>query len=204
MTHVDEEGVGGLARGLRREARANPELVGGLLLDCAVQLGHKAPVYALLLGTSPGAAGEGGAVAAVEGSSKRLCRRSQAAHLPALPSRSLTAPLTCAPAACRLPGLVNVDEPELAAQIAARCAAQLNACLQPGGDVRRARLLLRFTAALAVTNVLHAASVLAAARSLVDAALAAAEAGEPRSLGVRAGVRRATAAAARLVPHALP
>lgn len=59
-----------------------------------------------------------------------------------------------------------------------RAAAEINAGLQPGGDVRRARLLLRSAAALVVTNVLHAASVLAALRSLVDTAMACADASE--------------------------
>lgn len=62
--------------------------------------------------------------------------------------------------------------------MAQRASAELAVCLQPGGDMRRARLLLRFAAALVVANVLHAASVLAAAQALVDAALAAAEASE--------------------------
>jgi hypothetical protein len=44
--------------------------------------------------------------------------------------------------------------------------------------VRRARLLLRFAAALVPANAVHAASVLAALRSLVDAALGMAQASE--------------------------
>ena len=75
-------------------------------------------------------------------------------------------------------GLLNVEDPEAVQALVQRAAAELNACLQPGGDVRRARLLLRFCVALVATNVLHAASVLAALRSLVDTAVAAAEASE--------------------------
>lgn len=37
-------------RQLRREARTDPLYAHGALLDCAVQLGHKAPLYALLAG----------------------------------------------------------------------------------------------------------------------------------------------------------
>ena len=80
---------------------------------------------------------------------------------------------------CPVPaGLLNVEDPEAVQALVQRAAAEINACLQPGGDVRRARLLLRFCVALVATNVLHAASVLAALRSLVDTALAAAEASE--------------------------
>ena len=75
-------------------------------------------------------------------------------------------------------GLLNVEDPEAVQALVQRAAAEITACLQLGGDVRRARLLLRFCVALVATNVLHAASVLAALRSLVDTALAAAEASE--------------------------
>ena len=57
-----------------------------------------------------------------------------------------------------------------------RGAAALNACLKSGTDLRRARLLLRFCAALVVTNVLHASSVLATLQQFVEAALALAQA----------------------------
>lgn len=59
--HLEEEAVSGLVRGMRREARANPLLVAGMLLDCAVQLSPKAPVYALLVGepSQPDAVGGG-------------------------------------------------------------------------------------------------------------------------------------------------
>ena len=73
-----------------------------------------------------------------------------------------------------------MDDPELVRALVQRAAGELALCLQPGGDMRRARLLLRFAAALVVTNVLHAASVAAALRALVDTALAIADAGELR------------------------
>ena len=47
---LDEDATSGLARQVRREARNNPPLVAAQLLDCAVQLAAKAPVYALLVG----------------------------------------------------------------------------------------------------------------------------------------------------------
>jgi hypothetical protein len=50
--HLDEEDVGALVKHLRREARNTPQLVHGMLLDCAVQLSTKVPVYALLVGAS--------------------------------------------------------------------------------------------------------------------------------------------------------
>lgn len=71
-----------------------------------------------------------------------------------------------------------MDEPELVAGLVQRASVELNICLQPGGDVRRARLLLRFAAALVATNVVHAVSLMAAVRSLVDTALGIAEASE--------------------------
>ena len=92
---------------------------------------------------------------------------------PGVPSNALACPDCPAPA-----GLLNVEDPEAVQALVQRAAAEINACLQLGGDVRRARLLLRFCVALVATNVLHAASVLAALRSLVDTALAAAEASE--------------------------
>ena len=48
--HLEEEVVGGLVRHVRHQARVNPQVVQGMLLDCAVQLSTKAPVYALLVG----------------------------------------------------------------------------------------------------------------------------------------------------------
>ncbi len=47
---LDEDATSGLVRQVRREARNNPPLVAAQLLDCAVQLAAKAPVYALLVG----------------------------------------------------------------------------------------------------------------------------------------------------------
>lgn len=71
-----------------------------------------------------------------------------------------------------------MDEPELVAGLVQRAGLEINMCMQPGGDMRRARLLLRFAASLVATNVVHAASMLATLRSLVDAALAVADASE--------------------------
>ncbi len=47
---LDDEQLNGLVRQLRREARTDPLHTHGALLDCAVQLAHKAPLYALLAG----------------------------------------------------------------------------------------------------------------------------------------------------------
>lgn len=47
---LEDDAVTGLVRQLRREGRSNPLLVHGMLLDCAVHLSTKAPVYALLAG----------------------------------------------------------------------------------------------------------------------------------------------------------
>lgn len=75
---------------------------------------------------------------------------------------------------------MNVDDPEAAAGLVERAGAELAAALQPGPgcDPRRVRLLLRFCAALVPTNVLHAASLMATLRALVDTAVAVAEASE--------------------------
>lgn len=48
---VDEDSVNALVKQLRREAKNNAEAVQTMLLDCAVQLCGKAPLYALLVGT---------------------------------------------------------------------------------------------------------------------------------------------------------
>jgi hypothetical protein len=48
--HLEEEALGGLVRHIRHQMRINPQMVQGMLLDCAVQLSTKAPVYALLVG----------------------------------------------------------------------------------------------------------------------------------------------------------
>ncbi|PSC75984.1 nuclear cap-binding subunit 1 [Micractinium conductrix] len=119
---AEGEALSSVVKGLRREGRANPGPVYSMLLDCAVQLGSKAPVYALLV------------------------------------------------------GLVNADEPELAAGLVAALGADLAAAFAPGGDARRARLLLRFASALVPVNVLHAASLLGALRGLVGTAQAMADA----------------------------
>ena len=48
--HLEEEALGGVMRQIRHQTRINPQMVQGMLLDCAVQLSTKAPVYALLVG----------------------------------------------------------------------------------------------------------------------------------------------------------
>ena len=50
VIYLDDEAVGGLVKHIRREARVNPLLVHTMLLDCAVQLSTKVPIYALLVG----------------------------------------------------------------------------------------------------------------------------------------------------------
>jgi pyrroloquinoline quinone (PQQ) biosynthesis protein C len=82
------------------------------------------------------------------------------------------------------PGLLNVDEPDVVAGLVQRISAEFSACLQPAGDFRRARLLLRFAAALVPTNVVHAASMLAVLQSLVDTAVSIAEASEWAALSL--------------------
>jgi len=73
-------------------------------------------------------------------------------------------------------GLLNSDDPDFTAALIQLASDQFNAALM-AGDKNRARLLLRFFAALVVANVLHASSVLAALLSLVEAASATAAAG---------------------------
>lgn len=84
-------------------------------------------------------------------------------------------PFPCRVTPC-VAGLVNADEPELAAGLVAALGADLAAAFAPGGDARRARLLLRFASALVPVNVLHAASLLGALRGLVGTAQAMADA----------------------------
>lgn len=45
-----EQQVQEMATGMRRLMHAKPAAVTQFLLDCAVELGHKAPTYAMLLG----------------------------------------------------------------------------------------------------------------------------------------------------------
>eukprot|EP00887_Chlorella_sp_A99_P001913 scaffold18.g1913.t1 len=119
--HAEEE-LSGMVKQIKREARIDPEGVQAMLLDCAVQLSTKAPLYALLV------------------------------------------------------GLLNLDEPALVAALVTRAGTEAAEGLAPCGDIRRARLLLRFLALLVAVNVTHASGVVAALRSLVDAAAALAAA----------------------------
>ncbi len=76
----------------------------------------------------------------------------------------------------RDPGLLNTDDQEFTASLIQLATEQFNQALA-AGDKNRARLLLRFFAALVASNVLHASSVLAALLSIVEAATAIAAAG---------------------------
>ncbi len=73
-------------------------------------------------------------------------------------------------------GLLNAEDHEFAARLVAAAQRDFDASLATGAR-DRARLLLRFFAALAVANVLYPSSVLAAIQSVVDAAVEAAKAG---------------------------
>jgi hypothetical protein len=73
-------------------------------------------------------------------------------------------------------GLLNADDPDFGAALAQLTSEQFNAAVATG-QRSRARLLLRFLAALAAANVLHASSVLGAFLSVVGAAFAVADTG---------------------------
>lgn len=79
--------------------------------------------------------------------------------------------------------MLNVEEPQLVQGFVERLASDINACLQHAGDsMRRARLLLRFAAALVVVGVLQAASVFSAVAGFVATAATIADAdGDGRS-----------------------
>ncbi|CAL8461756.1 g1287 [Coccomyxa elongata] len=117
-----EDDLDQLYRSLRRDLHHNGDLVRNNLLDCAVELSPKTPVYAALV------------------------------------------------------GLLNTDDQEFTASLIQLATEQFNQALA-AGDKNRARLLLRFFAALVASNVLHASSVLAALLSIVEAATAIAAAG---------------------------
>lgn len=86
--------VGGLVKHLRRETRANPLLVHGMLLDCAVQLPTKAPVYALLVGAQN--QGE----AALNMQIQRPSKQTAAAHRPCTDCASPLLAACCGGARC--------------------------------------------------------------------------------------------------------
>lgn len=54
---LPEEALTAAVQQAKREARGDPESVTAMLLDCAVHLSTKQPLYALLVGASPAAAG---------------------------------------------------------------------------------------------------------------------------------------------------
>lgn len=112
----------------KRELQHKNETVYQLLVDCATELGSKAPTYALIA------------------------------------------------------GLLNADEPAWGAALLSQVAADLTAALRSAtpADHDRARLLLRFAACLAAANVTHPSGVVGLLQALVDAAGAAARAGECR------------------------
>jgi hypothetical protein len=47
---LPEEVISAVAKQLKREARGNQEVVLAMLLDCAVELSFKAPLFALIVG----------------------------------------------------------------------------------------------------------------------------------------------------------
>ena len=47
---VDDDALTTLVKQVKREARANPDATCATLLECAVQLSPKAPLFALLIG----------------------------------------------------------------------------------------------------------------------------------------------------------
>jgi hypothetical protein len=78
-----------------------------------------------------------------------------------------------------VPGLLNTDDQDFTTALIQLASEQFNVALA-AGDKNRARLLLRFFAALVMANVLHASSVLAALLSVVEAASSIAAAGAPQ------------------------
>ena len=53
---VDEKTIGQVVTNIKREARTDAAAVQAMLIDCAVEISTKLPLYALLLGGSPAAA----------------------------------------------------------------------------------------------------------------------------------------------------
>ena len=78
-------------------------------------------------------------------------------------------------------GLLNAEDSVFVKGLLAVAQARLNAALA-AGDRFATRTLLRFMGALALTNVVHASSVLAALASIVEAATHIAEAGAQQCL----------------------
>jgi len=67
-------------------------------------------------------------------------------------------------------GIVNVEEPDLIPPLLSKALEAISSSMQPGGDFRRARLVLRFLCALVVTGVVQPTDALAAVQSFVDTA----------------------------------
>lgn len=77
-----------------------------------------------------------------------------------------------------LAGLLNADDPETVKTVLTLICAQLAESLVPNGNKSRARLLLRFLAALVVPNVLHASALADGLREVVNTCLEVAQASE--------------------------
>jgi nuclear cap-binding protein subunit 1 len=75
--------------------------------------------------------------------------------------------------------MLNVDEPDVVEALVQRLGAELEASLAQADGLRRARLLLRFAAALVVPGVLQPSSVLAALMACINAAAEIAAAAPP-------------------------
>ena len=155
---VEEDVITAVVKHAKREARTGPEAVQAMLLDCAVQLSTKAPLYALLVGEHERACCDVGrcqVLLLVDAGGQVFIHT----HVRA--------------------GLLNIDEPGLVASLVRRAAMEIGAGLQIGGNLRRARLLLRFLALLVAVNVVPAPAVVGVLQSLVDAAASVAAAGAP-------------------------
>ncbi len=96
-------------------------------------------------------------------------------------------------------GLLNTDDPDFAAALVELAADQFTAAAA-AGDRHRARLLLRFFAALAAANTLHASSVLGEFLSVVGTACAVADTGAQLILARRYPIMLLEVAA----PHIRP
>lgn len=67
-------------------------------------------------------------------------------------------------------GVVNVEEPDLIPPLLNKALEAISSAMQPGGDFRKARLVLRFLCALVVTGVVQPTDALAAVQSFIDTA----------------------------------
>ena len=120
-----------------------------ILLDCAVEMSHKTPVYAALIGEDFG------------------------------PCASSRPNMIFKPAAQyiqRHAGLINTGENAFVDQLISTAQTEFEGALAVA-DRNKARLLLRLFAALVPSNALHASSVLNALHSIVEAAIEVADTG---------------------------